>query len=47
MGRVIAAQLAAGGVDVAVAYAGSVDLADATIKRVAGHGRRGIRGYRR
>ena len=30
MGRVIAAALAADGFDVAVAYAGSVDLADAT-----------------
>jgi hypothetical protein len=47
MGLVIAAQLAADGLDVPVAYAGSVDLADATIKQVAGHGRRGIRGYRR
>ena len=41
MGRVIAAQLAADGFDVAVAYAGSVDLADATVKEIAGHGRRG------
>ena len=31
MGRVIAAQLAADGFDVAVAYVGSVDLADATV----------------
>ena len=41
MGRVIAAQLAADGFDVAVAYAGSVDLADATVKEIAEHGRRG------
>ena len=41
IGRVIAAQLAADGFDVAVAYAGSVDLADATVKEIAGHGRRG------
>ena len=38
MGRVIAAQLAADGFDVAVAYAGSVDLADATVKEIAGQG---------
>ena len=41
MGRVIAAQLAADGFDVAGAYVGSVDLADATVKEIAGHGRRG------
>jgi 3-oxoacyl-[acyl-carrier protein] reductase len=41
MGRVIAAKLAADGFDVAVAYAGSVDLADATVKEIAGHGQRG------
>ncbi len=41
MGRAIAAQLAADGFDVAVAYAGSVDLADATVKEIAGLGRRG------
>jgi 3-oxoacyl-[acyl-carrier protein] reductase len=41
MGRVIAAKLAADGLDVAVAYAGSVDLADATIGEIKGHGRRG------
>jgi 3-oxoacyl-[acyl-carrier protein] reductase len=41
MGRVIAAKLAADGFDVAVAYAGSVDLADATVKEIAGQGRRG------
>jgi NAD(P)-dependent dehydrogenase (short-subunit alcohol dehydrogenase family) len=35
MGRVIAAQLAADGFDVAVAYAGSVDVADATVKETA------------
>jgi NAD(P)-dependent dehydrogenase (short-subunit alcohol dehydrogenase family) len=43
MGRVIAAKLAADGFDVAVAYAGSVDLADATVKEIAEHGRRGAR----
>ena len=41
MGRVIAAQLAADGFDVAVAYAGDVDLADKTVGEVSGHGRRG------
>jgi 3-oxoacyl-[acyl-carrier protein] reductase len=41
MGRVIAAKLAADGLDVAVAYAGSVDLADATTGEIKGHGRRG------
>ncbi len=41
MGRVIAAQLAADGFDVAVAYTGNVDLADATVMEIAGHGRRG------
>jgi len=41
MGRVIAAKLAADGFDVAVTYAGSVDLADATVKEIAGQGRRG------
>ena len=41
IGRVIAAKLAADGFDVAVAYAGSVDLADATVKEIAGQGRRG------
>jgi len=41
MGRVIAAQLAADGFDVTVAYAGSVDLADATVKVIVGRGRRG------
>ncbi|MGB9245910.1 MAG: SDR family NAD(P)-dependent oxidoreductase [Candidatus Acidiferrales bacterium] len=41
IGRVIAAKLAADGFDVAVAYAGSVDLADATVKEIAGYGRRG------
>ena len=41
MGRVIAAKLAADGFDVAVAYAGSVDLADATVKEIAGQGRSG------
>lgn len=41
MGRAIANQLAADGLDVAVAYAGSVDVADATVKEIAGHGQRG------
>ena len=41
MGRAIAAQLAADGFDVAVAYAGEVDLADATVGEIKGHGRRG------
>ena len=41
IGRVIAANLAADGFDVAVAYAGSVEEADATVKEIAGHGRRG------
>jgi 3-oxoacyl-[acyl-carrier protein] reductase len=41
MGRVIAAKLAADGFDVAVAYAGSVEEADATVKEIAEHGRRG------
>lgn len=41
MGRVIAARLASDGFDVAVAYAGGVDLADATVKEITGHGRRG------
>jgi len=41
MGRVIAAKLAADGFDVAVAYTGSVDLADATVKEIAEQGRRG------
>jgi hypothetical protein len=38
MGWVIATQLAADGFDIAVAYAGSVDLADATVKEIAGTG---------
>jgi 3-oxoacyl-[acyl-carrier protein] reductase len=41
MGRAIAARLAADGFDVAVAYTGSVDLADAAVKEIAGQGRRG------
>jgi len=40
MGRVIAAKLAADGFDVAVAYAGSIDLADATVGEIKDHGRR-------
>ena len=41
MGRVIAAKLAADGFDVAVAYTGSVDLADAAVKEISDKGRRG------
>ena len=41
MGRVIAARLAADGFDVAVAYAGHVDLADATVSEIKEQGRRG------
>jgi len=41
MGRAIAAKLAADGLDVAVAYTGSVDLADTAVKEIAEHGRRG------
>src|SRR5208282_5011438 len=41
MGRVIAAKLAADGFDVAVAYVGSIDLADETVKEITEHGRRG------
>ena len=41
MGRIIAAKLAADGYDVALAYMGNIDLADATVKEIAGHGRRG------
>jgi 3-oxoacyl-[acyl-carrier protein] reductase len=41
MGRVMAAKLAADGFDVAVAYVGSIDLADATVKGIKEHGRHG------
>jgi 3-oxoacyl-[acyl-carrier protein] reductase len=41
MGRTIAARLAADGFDVAVAYAGDVDLADATVGEIKDQGRRG------
>ena len=41
MGRVIATKLAADGFDVAVAYVGNVDLADATIGEIKDQGRRG------
>ena len=41
MGRVIAARLAADGFDVAVAYAGHVDLADATVSEIKEQGRHG------
>jgi 3-oxoacyl-[acyl-carrier protein] reductase len=41
MGRVIAARLAADGFDVAVAYAGEMDLADATVGEIKAQGRSG------
>ncbi|MFE7706006.1 SDR family NAD(P)-dependent oxidoreductase [Streptomyces sp. NPDC057486] len=41
MGRVIASKLAAEGFDVAVAYFGSKDLADATVREIVAHGRQG------
>jgi 3-oxoacyl-[acyl-carrier protein] reductase len=41
MGRAIAGRLAADGLDVAVAYAGDVDLADATVGEIKDQGRRG------
>jgi 3-oxoacyl-[acyl-carrier protein] reductase len=41
MGRAIAGKLAADGFDVAVAYVGSIDLADATVGEIKEHGRRG------
>jgi 3-oxoacyl-[acyl-carrier protein] reductase len=41
MGRVIASRLAADGFDVAVAYTGNVDLADATVGEIKEHGRLG------
>lgn len=41
MGRAIAAQLAADGFDVAVAYAGEIDLADATVGEIKERGRLG------
>jgi 3-oxoacyl-[acyl-carrier protein] reductase len=41
MGRVIAATLAGDGFDVAVAYVGGIDLADATVGEIKEHGRRG------
>ncbi len=41
MGRVIASKLAADGFDVAVAYVADIDLADATVGEIVGHGRRG------
>lgn len=42
MGRVIAGKLADDGFDVAVAYAGNVDLADETVSEIKAHGRRGV-----
>ena len=41
MGRVIASRLAADGYDVAIAYTGNVDLADATVGEIKEHGRLG------
>ena len=41
MGRVIAAKLAADGFDVALAYTGNVDLADAAVGEIKDQGRRG------
>jgi 3-oxoacyl-[acyl-carrier protein] reductase len=41
MGRVIAGRLAADGFDVAVAYVGHKEAADATVAEIEGHGRRG------
>jgi 3-oxoacyl-[acyl-carrier protein] reductase len=41
MGRVIAAKLATDGFNVAVAYAGSIDLADATVSEIKEQGRQG------
>ena len=41
MGRVIAARLAADGYDVAIAYTGQIDLADATVGEIKEHGRNG------
>ena len=41
MGRIIAAKLAADGYDVALAYMGNIDLADAAVKEIAEQGRRG------
>jgi 3-oxoacyl-[acyl-carrier protein] reductase len=42
MGRVIASRLAADGFDVAVAYAGETDLADATVGEIKERGRQGV-----
>jgi 3-oxoacyl-[acyl-carrier protein] reductase len=39
MGRATASRLAADGYDVAIAYVGNLDLADATIREIKGHGR--------
>src|ERR1700749_2204933 len=41
MGRAIASKLAADGFDVAVAYSGNADLADATVGEIKNHGRIG------
>jgi 3-oxoacyl-[acyl-carrier protein] reductase len=41
MGRVIASRLAADGYDVAIAYTGNVDLADAAVGEIKEHGRLG------
>jgi 3-oxoacyl-[acyl-carrier protein] reductase len=39
MGRAIASRLATDGYDVVIAYIGSLDLADATVREIKGHGR--------
>jgi NAD(P)-dependent dehydrogenase (short-subunit alcohol dehydrogenase family) len=39
MGRATASRLAADGYDVAIAYIGNLDLADATVREIKGHGR--------
>jgi 3-oxoacyl-[acyl-carrier protein] reductase len=41
MGRVIASRLAADGFNVAIAYTGNIDLADATVGEIKEHGRLG------
>jgi 3-oxoacyl-[acyl-carrier protein] reductase len=42
MGRAIASRLATDGYDVAIAYIGSLDLADATVREIKEHGRRAM-----
>jgi 3-oxoacyl-[acyl-carrier protein] reductase len=41
MGRVIASKLALDGFDIAVAYVGSKDVAEATVEEIAAHGQHG------